>query len=369
MSSKKVSVPADLYWKTEFVQKTQKLWFKLGQLETTVLEEELESIQIQQPIYVTSLARSGTTVLTEMLAAHSNVSCHRYSDFPFTYIPFWANWLREKTRFSKSTPKERIHGDRIMVTNDSPEAVEEVLWMYFHPQLHAGNGGDYFDPLHQHEAFESFYRSHIQKLLLVRNKQRYLAKGNYHITRIPYLLKLFPDAKFVIPIRNPVNHIASLMKQHRFFVKSQKSDDKIRKQLGRAGHFEFGLDLQWIETDQPKRKKQIEALWGSGEEVAAWSEYWASIFQHVLDISKLDSVYDQAIKFVPYERLCSNTGTWIDNIFDHCNLSLDAFLKEKSFYINHLTEPEYYQPGFTEEELEIISAKTGPVAEQFGYSI
>jgi hypothetical protein len=52
--------------------------------------------------------------------------------------------------------------------------------------------------------FESFYNNHIRKLLLVRNGDRYLAKGNYNITRLEYILKLFPDVRFVIPQWNYV---------------------------------------------------------------------------------------------------------------------------------------------------------------------
>ena len=68
-----------------------------------------------------------------------------------------------------------------------------------------------------HPAFESFYRDHIRKLLRVRGGRRYLAKGNYNVTRLEYLLQLFPDARFVIPVRDPRWHIASLIKQHALF--------------------------------------------------------------------------------------------------------------------------------------------------------
>ena len=54
---------------------------------------------------------------------------------------------------------------------------------------------------------------------------RYAAKNNYNLTRMEYLLKVNPGAKFLLYIRNPVNHIASLMKQHRLLCNAPPCGD------------------------------------------------------------------------------------------------------------------------------------------------
>src|SRR3546814_17233582 len=92
-----------------------------------------------------------------------------------------------------------------------------------------------------HPGFEAFYRSHIRKLLLLRGGARYLAKGNYNILRLEYLLRLFPDARFVIPVREPAWHIASLMKQHALFCAGERRHPKALRYMQRVGHFQFGL--------------------------------------------------------------------------------------------------------------------------------
>ena len=91
------------------------------------IADEIKAIEIDAPIYVTSLARSGTTVVTEMLAEHAAVTSHRYSDFPAVWTPYWRNWLESRAHNPPATPVERAHGDRIQITNDSPEAVEELI--------------------------------------------------------------------------------------------------------------------------------------------------------------------------------------------------------------------------------------------------
>ena len=67
------------------------------------------------------------------------------------------------------------------------------------------------------KRFEEFYCNHIRKILLSQGGTRYLAKANYNISRMKYLSKLYPEARFVILVRDPPEHIASLIKQHRLF--------------------------------------------------------------------------------------------------------------------------------------------------------
>ena len=93
----------------------------------------LDAIQIEAPIFVCGLARSGSTILLECLAAHPDTVTHRYRDYPGVLAPVF--WDRISTRLytDHSAPIERAHGDGIAVTPDSPEAMEEMLWMEFYP--------------------------------------------------------------------------------------------------------------------------------------------------------------------------------------------------------------------------------------------
>ena len=91
--------------------------------------------------------------------------------------------------------------------------------MAFFSTLHDPGSSAVLNGETNNKEFANFYKDHIRKLLLLRGGRRYLSKANYNLTRLGYLLKLFPDARFLLPVRDPVWHIASLMRQHqRFYV-------------------------------------------------------------------------------------------------------------------------------------------------------
>jgi hypothetical protein len=208
----------------------------------------------------TGLARAGSTILLEWLGRHPDCATHRYKDYPLVHIPYWWNAFLSRTPQRSAGPAERAHADRILITPESPEAFEEVLWMSFFPGLHSPEHSNVIDGGIRHPHFESFYRDHIRKLLLVRGGRRYLSKANYHVTRLEYLQLLFTDARFVIPVREPVWHIASLMKQHRLFCEQEAANVKALAHMQRVGHYEFGLDRRPINPGDDARTAEIREL-------------------------------------------------------------------------------------------------------------
>lgn len=361
-----VQVPTGLHLQSRFFAATDKVWRRLGNIETSVLSDELEQINIQKPVYVSGLARSGTTILTEMLEKHPDLTSHHYSDFPNIWTPYWRNFLLQKTRKGDLVAGERAHKDRIKITNDSPEAVEEVLWSYFFPQCHATAQDNTLGKDISNPAFESFYAEHIQKLLLVRESPRYLAKGNYNLGRFLYILKLFPDARFLVPYRNPVNHIASLIKQHRFFLKADAENPRVATQLALSGHYEFGPKRSAVNLGNDGQHQAITNAWAEGHEVEGWALYWAASYQFLLDQVRVNEDLAQATLFIAYEDLCDHSEQTIDSITAHCALEPDVFADVREYYCEHLSVPEYYQPDFSSEEIDKIQQICEPVVSELG---
>jgi hypothetical protein len=94
------------------------------------LRRRLSALPIDRPVFITGLARSGTTLLLSLLAKVPGVATHRYRDFPFLWTPMVWNWLQAWAATAEA-PVERPHRDRIQITKESPEAFEEPLWQYF----------------------------------------------------------------------------------------------------------------------------------------------------------------------------------------------------------------------------------------------
>lgn len=346
------------------VVRRPRLWIRLGNLETRLLGDELEAVEIDKPIYVTGLARAGTTLLLEFLNWHEEVVTHRYRDFPMLHVPYAWNRFLDRTPRREEAPAERAHADGIVVTRDSPEAFEEVLWMSFFPGTHDPGRSAVLDANTDSAAFEAFYRDHIRKLLLLRGGSRYVSKGNYNLTRLEYLLRLFPDARFVIPVRDPLWHIASLMKQHRLFCEGQRDNARAVAHLQRAGHFEFGLDRRAINAGDNAEIERITEAWAAGEEVEGWARYWAHVHGYLADRLEANPALRRAALLVSYERLCREPGATLRAVFEHCALPVTDELLHRAR--DRVRFPAYYRPDFTGIEQAAIARHTRAVAARLG---
>lgn len=341
------------------------LWKGLGHLETTLLEDDLRPITIDRPVYVAGLARSGSTILLEAIASQNGVVTHQYRDFPGLFTPYWWHGGQARNR-SAETPKERAHGDGLFVTPESPEAMEEMLWMAYFREIHNPEVSNVLGPEVQHARFETFYANHIRKLLLARAGTRYASKENYNITRMRYLRQLFPDVKFLIPIRHPLQHVASLMKQHGLFCEEARRSPRALAHLRRVGHFEFGLDRRLINVGDNSVISEIESLWSRGEDARGWARYWASIYRFVADQIEADADLRQAVYVVRYEQFCQSASETLAAILKHCELD-DTSARDQ--FTTKISAPSYYTPQFTEAEAAAILEEASPVAERFGYSL
>jgi hypothetical protein len=320
-----VRVPSGLYLQSRFFAATRGLWRRLAELETAVVREETASLSIDRPLYIASLPRSGTTILTEMLARHPDLTSHRYSDFPNVWTPYWRNYLLGRTRKRAPDKTERAHADRILVNNDSPEAVEEVLWMHFFPSLHDAAANQVMDGQRRNAEFDRFYTEHLLKLLAVRKAGRYLAKGNYNITRIRYLLALFPDAKFLVPVRDPVRQVASLARQHALFERASVTDSRVSRQLAMSGHFEFGPGRVPVNFGDDDATRAVADCWRQGRETEGWARYWAQAYGHVLGLLENHPGVRESCLLFRYEDLCAHPASLVDAILAHCELPQSGF--------------------------------------------
>lgn len=337
----------------------------LAQMETRLYADELEERPVVSPIWVSGLARSGSTVLLELLADHPEVATQRYRDFPPVFTPIFWNKLVDYMPGKEEAPSERAHGDRIYVTSESPEAFEEPVWMSFFPHLHKRVWDETFGRKDSHPEFEAFLAAHIRKVLFVRDGTRYLAKANYNVTRLSYLLKMFPDARFVVPVRGPVWHVASLMKQHRLFVQGETEHPEARAHLARAGHFEFGLDRVPINCGDEDVASAVMQLWAEGREAEGWALQWAEVYAYIARACESDPALSEAVLFLRYEELCERPAEVMERVLGHCGLAPSVEVLQRAQ--QRLRPPDYYAPDFTPGELHAIRDRTAPVASYFGY--
>jgi hypothetical protein len=333
----------------------------LGDLETRILDGDLPALRVERPVYVCGLARSGTTLLLEALAAAPDFTTHRYSDYPLLWTPYWWNWLRARLPLPTQTPVERAHRDRLVVTANSPEAFEEVFWMHFFPGRHEVAVDQIIDATCDNQAFADFYAAHIHKLLAVRRARRYLAKGNYNLTRIGYLRRLFPDARFVIAVREPYAHVASLVKQDGLFSTWAQSDPAISTHLARSGHFEFGPHKRAVNVGDAEQAAAIQACYASGRVVEGYARQWASSYGWLLRALAADGDLAGCCHLVGYERLCAHPVQSLRQVYAHAGLDADKAAELSDDRAGHIVAPDYYVPGIDPSGEKVISAIAGEV--------
>jgi hypothetical protein len=356
-------VPTFLHLLGELVQRWPAFWRWLGRLESSQLAEQTARVAVRMPIYVCGLARSGSTLLHEVVSSHAGVATHRVKDYPMVFTPFW--WRRATADLRAGPPRERAHQDRVMITTDSPDALEEMLWMAFFPRCHDPSVPNLLGATDRHRAFESFYDLHIRKLLLAEGATRYAAKANYHVARLGYLARLYPDARFLIPVRAPATHIASLLRQHRLFSQGQRKHPRALAYMRRCGHFEFGLDRRPIHLGDGARVRQVREAWAAGDEVRGLAMYWDMVHGHLASLLASDAQVREAALVVRFELLCAAPAETLRAVLGHCALPDAESVVER--HAGRIRSPDYYESNLSAEDLAVIRAETAATARLWGY--
>lgn len=360
-------LPTSHYLLCKAKRSLEPVWVGLGALESRLLHKPLKKKLIDRPLYVTGLARAGTTVTLELLSKHRDVATHRYRDMAQPYLPFIWNWMTDRLPLPAENPEQRIHQDGVLVTRESPEAVEETIWNRFFPELYEESRSAVLDGSTSHKKFEAYYKATIGKLLLAHKRSRYLSKANYNLTRLGYLVRMFPNARFVVIVRRPAAHCASWIKQHEIFLQAHGHDPRWFETIRIIGHREFGLDNRFVNAGDTQMTSAIREAWDKGEYARAFGLYWSSMYGHVLDLVDSDPLVRQAVMFVRYEDLCATPRETINAILTHAQLDIASFEQVREQYVAQLKEPAYYRAKFSEKELYQLQVATANVATRLGY--
>lgn len=241
------------------------------------------SESIDNHVFVSGLARSGTTILLNALYKSKEFSSLSYNDMPFVLAPnLWS-----KLSLSKADNElvERAHGDGIKVSSKSPEAFEEVFWMTFDDD--------------ENDSKEKF-KNYVQLINQRYKKNRYLSKNNQNIRRVELISNTFPKSKILIPFRNAIQHAYSLLNQHHRFIKNSKNDKFVSNYMQWIGHTEFGPNYI------PIHNKNL--CFEDNLNINHWIEQWYLTYQNCYETFKnKDNIY-----FICYEQLCNSEEYWLD---------------------------------------------------------
>lgn len=234
-------------------------------------------------VFIAGLARSGSTILLNAIYQSDAFASLTYADMPFVLSPnFWAK-ISSNKKHKKAV--ERAHGDGIKVSTKSPEAFEEVFWRTFDDS--------------DSESLKKF-KTFVQLISHKYQKNRYLSKNNQNIRRLELIAELFPDAKILIPFREPAQHAYSLLTKHKKFIKNSKNDSFISKYMQWIGHTEFGPNYIPIHNKNLNFKDD--------EDINHWVEQWYLTYKECQESLQAN----KNVQFVCHEKLCQSKEYWFE---------------------------------------------------------
>ena len=257
--------------------------------------ENLLTSQIEESdnhVFITGLARSGSTILLNALYESKIFSSLLYKDMPFVLAP---NLWSKLSFINKDIDLvERSHGDGIQISLESPEAFEEVFWKTYKDK--------------KDDSIKKF-QTYISLINAKNKKNRYLSKNNQNINRIELINRIFPKSKILILYRNPIQQSNSLLTQHKRFIKASEKDKFISHYMNLIGHTEFGPNYT------PINKKEIK--FDDNFELNHWIEQWYLTYRNCFNAFR----DNKNIHFVCYEDLCLSKDYWI-KILEMLNIEI-----------------------------------------------
>ena len=250
-------------------------------IERTVYSPKIKKNSEEHHVFITGLARSGTTILLHAIHGTGIFASLTYDDMPFILAPnLWSSLSINKNH---KKHEERAHQDGIQVSTNSPESFEEIFWKTI------GDTG---------EDVNTSFKEFVNLVLLRYSKERYLSKNNQNILRIQQIFSVYPSATLLIPFRNPLQHANSLLQQHTKFIKMSNGDEFVADYMKYTGHSEFGRGYVPIMSANLQYTDHYS--------LNHWLEQWLLTYTNVLkQCSDLPHAYP-----VCYERLCSSPILW-----------------------------------------------------------
>ncbi|GAS91160.1 sulfotransferase family protein [Mycolicibacterium brisbanense] len=190
-------------------------------LEALIAEHpEIESIEIQRPIVICGLPRTGTTHLHNLLAA----------DPALRHLPYWES-LEPVPAAGEDTPgprRDRCAAGLEVINSSMPEfrRMHDMTVEHAHEeiQLLANDiSGMLWETMYYVPSFAAHYKAHdqaasyryvkrsLQAMQYLRGGTRWVLKSPQHLEQFPTLAATFPDATFIVTHRDPVEVTLSMM--------------------------------------------------------------------------------------------------------------------------------------------------------------
>lgn len=240
------------------------------EMEEIMFGAKRKKISIKEMVFVTGLARSGTTAVMNRIFETGEYASLQYSNMPFVLSPNL--WKRDL----KIASHERAHNDGIIIDGNSPEEFDEYFW-----KAHLNDTYIKTDGLALHEVSKEVlekYLTYVGLICLAKGRDKYVSKNNNNVLRLDALEKI-DRQKIILLFREPVAHASSLMKLDKRFSEDQEKDPFSLKYFDYLGHHEFGLHHKpFLLTESfGQHRNQYDK-----ESLNYWLAIWLNYYSYIL---------------------------------------------------------------------------------------
>lgn len=290
------------------------------------------------PVLISGLARAGTTALTTLLARSPRLYALTYAQMPFLLAPgLWRRFYRP----SNTVARERSHGDKVMFSLDSVEALEEYFF-----KVHLNDGYITETHLVEHRLDAATAEAYADYRTVLRPKDRpdarYLAKNNNLVLRYASLKEHIPGLRVIFLFRDPLEHAASLMEQHARFVRMQQGDPFVREYMDWLGHHEFGQGLKSFRFGAEDVLPP-----GDPRGMDHWLRVWIAYYEHLLQV-----IDGEEVLLVEHAVLCREPRQVLERITTFTGISFTD-IAVQPFEERHRTAPTP-DPALLAKALELL---------------
>ncbi len=213
-------------------------------------------------------------------------------------------------------------------------------------------------------AFEAFLADHIRKLILARGGRRYVSKNNYNLSRLSYLARVFPDARFLVPVARAGGACRVADEAARAV-----QPDPARQRRAPAGTCAWSAtsssastaarSIRAMATRWPgssaagnkARRRAVGRSTGRSPTGTSWTGWQA------------DAGLADRCLLVRYEDLCDRPVQTLSAVCAHIGMAG----AHAGGLADGLCRPRYYAPRFSDQERAAIAEETAAVARRLGY--
>jgi hypothetical protein len=322
-------------------------------------------IAIARPIFILGAFRSGTTLLERIIAAHPNVGHFWFLTNVSHRSPVTGYGTARLLQALGILDRESvpiIHNPRIPSALFSPYECE---WVWSHSKKSLWDerctdltvGADFSDP-----PFERYLFSLIRRHLWVQRASRFMNKNPVNCLRVGYLHKLFPDARFVAIVRDPLDTVLS---HHRTATRVEHIvgadarvgcifDKRLRMTM-------LTVRIKTHTYAQTLALDQEHPLLGIANQ---WKDMQAAILE---SIAREPGLAEQVL-FLHYEELMSQPMTVLEEMWDFIRLRDEHAEEISCAYTPRLAPPPPLQLSVEEHRLlPHVQEIVAPVATRLGY--